>query len=237
MMEEKKENLKKESKTVTLSKKSVIAIAVIVISIIAIMAVILIVKNNNDGTDKNLAKSESIEEKSSVKNGEQEDKSNVKSNLNGADSKKETKQVVLNDVLTINDYCEIQIKSQRFANTIEPPKPTGYYTYYSADKNDYTYFDLQLDIKNLQNNAVEQDSLATVKLVYNGKYEYSCFQITEDTDGGNFETFPNLYSIDPLKTLKYHFLSEVPVEVQNDTTKSLSVIIKSNGEKFEYKIR
>lgn len=236
-MEKKKEKLEKKSKTVTFSMKGVIAIAVIFVSIIAIMAVILIVKNNSDKTDKISAKSESVEEKFYVKNGGQEDKATVKNNLDGSDSKKETKQVVLNDVLTINDYCEIQIKNHRFANTIEPPKPTGYYTYYAAKTNDNTYFDLQLDIKNLQNIAVKQDSLASVKLVFDGKYEYSCFQITEDTDGGNFETFPNLYSIDPLKTLKYHFLSEVPIEVQNDTTKSLSVIIKSNGEKFEYKIR
>ena len=67
----------------------------------------------------------------------------------------ETKQVVLYDTITVNDYCEFQIKSHKFANTIEPPTPTGYYSYYSASSNDYTYFDLQLDIKNTQNSAVK----------------------------------------------------------------------------------
>lgn len=229
--------MEEKNKNVTLSLKSIIIIIVVIISIFAIMAVVLIGKNNNKDMDKSSIKAGSVEEKSDVKNGVQEEKSTVTSNSNGINSTKEVKQVVLNDILTVNDYCEIQIKSHRFANTIEPPTPTGYYSYYAAKGNDYTYFDLQLDIKNLQNIAVRQDSLTSVKLVYDGKYEYSCFQVTEEADGGDFETYPNLYSIDPLKTLKYHFLTEIPVEIQNDTNKSLSVIIKSSGEEFEYKIR
>lgn len=230
-------NVESKNKTVTLSTKSIGVIIFVFIIIIAVITVALTRKNENSNMDKSSVKAGVVDEKSNVKNGEKEEKSTVKNNSNGTSSTKEVKQVVLNDVLTVNDYCEIQIKSHRFANTIEPPTPTGYYNYYSARGNDYTYFDLQLDIKNLQNIAVRQNSLTSVKLIFDGKYEYSCFEVTEEADGGDFETFPNLYSIDPLKTLKYHFLTEVPVEVQNDTTKSLSVIIKSSGEEFEYKIR
>ena len=97
-------------------------------------------------------------------------------------------------------------------------------------------FHVKLSIKNLQDMAVKQNSIADVTLVYNDKYKYDCFEVTEKDNGGDFQTFPNLYTIDPLKTLKYHFLVEVPKDVKNDKG-SLKAIIKANGEEFEYAIR
>lgn len=222
----------KDKKSTPIINKAVIIIVgiVIIIAIICIIAFLPKDKNSSISSGKQ-------ENNSSIENGNKEENSSISSGSNVNNSTKETKQVVLYDTITVNDYCKFQIKSHKFANTIEPPTPTGYYSYYSASSNDYTYFDLRLDIKNTQNSAVKQNSLVSAKLVYDGKYEYNCFQVTEESDGGDFETYPNLYSIDPLKTLKYHFLVEVPTDVKDDESKSLSVIIKSNGEEFEYKIR
>lgn len=112
-------NVESKNKTVTLSKKSISIIIFVVIIIIVIMALALTRKNGNSDGDKSSVKAGIVEEKSDVKNGIEEEKSTVKNNSNGTISTKEVKQVVLNDVLTVNDYCEIQIKNHRFANTIE----------------------------------------------------------------------------------------------------------------------
>lgn len=225
--------MEEKDKKITLSLNKTIIIIVGIVILIAIICLIVFLPKTKDSS----ISSGKQKNNSSIESGSEKENSSIQNDSNKNNSTKKTKQVVLYDTVTVNDYCEIQIKSHKFANTIEPPTPTGYYHYYAASSNEYTYFDLQLDIKNIQNNAVKQDSLVSAKLVYDGKYEYNCFQVTEESGGGDFETFPNLYSIDPLKTLKYHFLVEVPTDVRDNESKSLSVIIKSKGEEFEYKIR
>ena len=52
----------------------------------------------------------------------------------------------------------------------------------------------------------------------------------------HFKTYPNLYGIDPLKSLKYRFVVEVPKEVETDG-KPLKATITSNGNTYIYNIR
>lgn len=232
----------KEKKQISIDIKTVLICVIIIVIIIG--GIIFFMSNQNKSkesnseitteTSENLSTVENtiVENTTSVTNADE----NTTDNQSNIDNTQEIKKVKLNDKIKVKDFCEITVKSHKFAKTIEPPSPTGYYHYYTASSGDYTYFDLQLNIKNLQETAVKQDSLVDVSLVYNDKYKYDCFEVTEEKDGGDFETYPNLYTIDPLKSLKYHFIVEVPTDVKNGK-ESLKAIIKSNGEEFEYVIR
>ena len=60
--------------------------------------------------------------------------------------------------------------------------------------------------------------------------------VTEDASGEKLETYPNLYSIDPLKSLKYRFVADVPKEIETDG-KPLQDVITINGNIYLYNIR
>ena len=93
-----------------------------------------------------------------------------------------------------------------------------------------------MNVKNLKTSAVKQDSLLSVKLKYDNNYEYTCMLVTEDASGEKLETYPNLYSIDPLKNLKYRFVADVPKEIETDG-KPLQAVITANGNIYVYNIR
>lgn len=234
--------MEKEKKQISIDMKTAIICILVIVIIIGIICYFATnKKSSNENTSTVTAgtnepspiiENTTSENTSSVTTS-QENTTNIQQNI---ENTQEVKKVKLNDKIKVKDFCEITIKSHKFAKTIEPPSPDSYYNYYSASNGDNTYFDLQLSIKNLQDMAVKQNSIADVTLIYNDKYKYDCFEVTEKDNGGDFQTFPSLYTIDPLKTLKYHFLVEVPKDVKN-SKESLKAIIKANGEEFEYVIR
>ena len=72
--------------------------------------------------------------------------------------------------------------------------------------------------------------------MYNDNYEYSCSKVIEEDNGQDLNTYTNLYNIDPLATMTYHIICEVPVEVQNSSY-SLYVKFAINGEDYVLNIR
>ena len=117
-----------------------------------------------------------------------------------------------------------------------PSNPTGYYRYLEGKDDSQKYFELTMNVKNLSTSAVKQDSLLSVKVKYDNNYEYNCSLVTEDASGNELESFPNLYSIEPLKSLKYRFVVEVPKEIETDG-KPLKVTINANGNTYVYNVR
>lgn len=167
-------------------------------------------------------------------------KQNNKSNtsISKIDNKENRNVVTItdNDKVTIDGYCEFNIKGTSFSRKIEPTNPTGYYTYLDTKDDSQKYFEITMNVKNLNSSAVKQDSLLSVKVKYDNNYEYNCSLVTEDAKGNELETFPNLYSIEPLKSLKYRFVAEMPKEAEDDG-KPLQVIISVNGNTYVYNIR
>mgnify|MGYP004562468757 CR=1 FL=1 len=152
---------------------------------------------------------------------------------------KEDKGVVTitdDDKVTIDGYCEFNVKGTSFSKKVEPTNPTGYYTYLDIKDDSQKYLEITMNVKNLSSSALKQDSLLSVKVKYDNNYEYNCGLVTEDAKGNDIETFPNLYSIEPLKSLKYRFVVEMPKEVENDD-KPLQAIITAKGNTYVYNIR
>ncbi|GIO39275.1 hypothetical protein J41TS12_41360 [Paenibacillus antibioticophila] len=137
--------------------------------------------------------------------------------------------------ITIEDFAEVEITKTKFAKTVNPSSPGSFYTYYEAKGDGTTYLAITAKIKNLLESAKEVDDLVTVKIKYDGKYEYSSFSTIEAGDGSDFN-YTSLYPIDPLSTGTAIFLSEVPKEVET-SDKSVVAEISINGETYLYTIR
>ena len=199
--------------------KIIIGIVLVIIIIIGI----LVYKNiNNTNSTSNWSKSKQ-EEKSS-------------SSISKVENNSKEEEITLQDKITIDNFCEFNILSSSFSKNIEPTNPTGYYTYLEGKDETQKYFELTVNVKNLSTSAVKQDSLMSVKILYDNNYQYNCSLVTEKASGNELENFPNLYSIEPLKSLKYRFVVEVPKEIETDG-QPLKAIITANGNTYIYKIR
>lgn len=148
---------------------------------------------------------------------------------------KESKEITLEDKVTIDNYCEFSINKSIISKTINPVNPSGYYHYLNSDDGK-TLVGLELKIKSLKNEAVLQNSIISGKIVYDNNYEYVCTISTEEADGTDIETFTNLYNIEPLETLKYFLVSEVSEEIV-DSGKPIKAIINVNGNSYSFNIK
>ncbi len=162
-----------------------------------------------------------------------EDKGN--GNISQEETKKE-KIITNTDKVTIEENCEFNVVSHNFTKDIMPPNPDSWYHHIESKSDTQIYSNLIIDIKNLQGNARKQDSIMSVKLKYDDKYEYTCQTVTEEKGGGDLETYTNLYNIDPLSTMKYHFVVEVPLEIK-DSDKTLKAIITVGSQEYVYQIK
>ena len=125
----------------------------------------------------------------------------------------------------------IQVDSCKFQKEVKSPTPVGYlYETYTAD-NGNKYFNATVYIKNTGSNSLSS-VFSSVELVYKDSYTYSCFDIAEGKNG--FEHYP---IIEPLETLTYHFMVEVPEEVYASTEESLKLIFHDGNKSYVLKIR
>lgn len=137
--------------------------------------------------------------------------------------------------LAIEDFAEIEITKTKFAKTVSPSSPGTYYTYYESKGDGNTYLAITAKVKNLLESAKEADDLVSIKIKYDGKYEYSSFSTIEAGDGSDFN-YTSLYPIDPLSTGTVVYLCEVPKEVET-SEKSITAEVSVNGETYLYTVR
>jgi len=146
------------------------------------------------------------------------------------------KEIQKAELLQIDGICELTIADTNIAAKIEPKNPTGIYTYYEADEGK-VYFDLIADIKNLRGEAVKQAVvIGKATLIYDGQYEYEFGCAVEKDGGKDFDGYTNIHDINPLETLRYHIMAQVPSEVK-DNDKKIDVKLSINGEDYIYHVR
>ena len=209
---EKKENKKK------------IIIGIVIIGIVAIIIGTIIYMNNRSSSNVQGTVSRL------------EEKKNENTSISKADGNSKSKETEITLEDKIDNFCEFNILGTSFSKDIVPSNPTGYYSYIEGKDDSQKYFELTMNVKNLNTSAVKQDSLLSVKLKYDNNYEYNCSLVTEDASGNELEDFPNLYNIEPLKSLKYRFVVEVPKDLESDG-KPLKATITANGNTYVYNVR
>mgnify|MGYP002620979301 CR=1 FL=1 len=150
--------------------------------------------------------------------------------------KNKGKEISENELVTIENNCEFTIKSNKFEKKIEPPAATGYYHYLNATDGK-VYLNVRATVKNLKSTAVRQDSvLGNITVIYDDSYEYKCSKVVEEDNGEDLNTYTSIYDIDPLASMEYYIVAELPEEVQN-SNKPLYVKFSINGEDYVYNIR
>lgn len=147
----------------------------------------------------------------------------------------QTPKVNLNEVVTITDFAEFAVKGNVFGKVINPPSPGSFYTYYENKEVDQIYLDTIISIKSLLTSGKSSDEFASVKIIYDSKYEYSTFSSIEDAGGSDF-TYTNITDIEPLQNGVLHYLASVPSSIESDG-KPLKAIITINGTEYEQIIR
>jgi uncharacterized lipoprotein YehR (DUF1307 family) len=151
-------------------------------------------------------------------------------------SQVEATEITTGKTVTINDVCAFSLDSFSVTKTVNPPHPNSYYYYFEAPDNS-VFVDVKMTIKNLASSAVRMDEVVDgVKVIYDDKYEYNCQFVTESDNGGNLEQFTSLYSVNPLVTLKYHMIAELPSSATNDG-KSLEAVVTADGQEFHCTLR
>ena len=150
-------------------------------------------------------------------------------------SNSEAKEITTDDKVTIDNYCEFNINKSIIAKNVNPVNPDSYYQYLNSGDGKILV-GLELKIKSLKSEAVKQNSMISGKLIYDNKYEYNCSVAVEEADGGNINTYTNLYNIEPLETLKYFLISEVSEEITN-SGKPIKAIINVNGNSYSFNIK
>lgn len=143
--------------------------------------------------------------------------------------------LALNKATAIPDFAEVTVKKASFTAKVVPPKPDSFYTYYEVKDKENIYLDTVISIKSLLAESKSADEFASVKVKYDGKYEYDSFSTIEEQGGGNF-TYTNISSIEPLKTRVLHFIAELPKGAAKDD-KSVDITVTIEGKDYLYKLR
>ena len=163
----------------------------------------------------------------------QGDNENVSSTIYLDNKGKEIKE---NELITIENNCEFTIKSNEFKGRIDPPAASGFYYYLNAEDGKI-YLNVKITVKNLKNTAVKQDTmLGNITTIYDNSYEYKCSKVVVKENGRDLNTYTSIYNINPLESMEYYILTELPQEVQN-STKPLCVQFSIAGKDYVYKIR
>ncbi len=108
-----------------------------------------------------------------------------------------------------------------------PPNTSGYYTHYPIDDpaNDI-YFVVYCNLTNISASDIGADDMISIKVIFDGKYEYTANMCLEEKDGAGFD-YANITNIAPLETRKGIFMFEVPKRVQ-DMSVELSIYFYGN---------
>lgn len=142
------------------------------------------------------------------------------------------KELKIGEVISTNEI-QLTVKKIEFSYDVLPDDISGFYTHYAAESGS-VYIHIDADVKNIQKQNLDCDSIMEVKADYNNGYTYTGFAIPEDSQTGF--TYANITSIDPLQTLGVRFLIKCPQEVE-ETNNPLILKFEINGQKYEYKMR
>lgn len=215
------------------SKELIKKISGIVIIIVVTIILTLAVEHKFFVTEETEEVSKTIVGESSNIANENENNDSKQENTNKIES--EPNKVLTQDVaVTESEKYEITFKGSEFSKKVEPPVLNSFYSYYEAKQEGHSYLVIKLDYKNLQTTDVRADEIATVKVKYNEKYEYTSFPVIVDEEG-DF-TYANITNISPLTVGQMYYLCDLPDEVVN-ATEPITAYVQVGTETYEITIR
>ena len=125
--------------------------------------------------------------------------------------KNRSRALALGDIITDEQTIEAAVEDVFLTTKLEPENPGRYYHYFEADSGK-TYLVMKLTVKNLDSSELDYDTIAGIKCIYDGKYEYSGFTVFEEDGGADLSSYTNISSMAPLEENGIYFLVEIPDE-------------------------
>lgn len=142
------------------------------------------------------------------------------------------KPIHLGDTVTSEAHGAFSLTDVSFQRTIRPTNPSMFYSYYESKEEDHVYLVVTGTFKNLEESSATLDDSIDITALYHDKYTYTGF-VVGDVRGD----LRNFMQVDPLETVKFKYLLDVPIEVQQSTESlELNIQLKS-AEPQKYIIR
>lgn len=138
----------------------------------------------------------------------------IRGEVSAAELAGKVRELAIGDAITDEQTLSAQVEDVFFTNVLKPEEPSSYYHYFEADPGK-TYLVMKLTVKNLKGDDQGYDTLAGVKCVYDGKYNYSGFTVFEKDGGGDLSSYANSNSLAPLEENVVYFLMEIPQEAES----------------------
>ena len=112
-----------------------------------------------------------------------------------------------------------------------PTNRSGYYSYYSAQKNEIFYA-MQFRVKNTSGRDVSiEDLVSSMSVNYDNKYEYDSFSIYYIDDSGDIEYAYSWDDIEPLRSVTLYVEVDLPEKVKKSKKSIVSDITIAGKEK------
>lgn len=149
--------------------------------------------------------------------------------------KSKYKPINLGETVVVDGYGEFSIKSAELTQKVTPPNPDAFYSYYEVKDPNEIYLDVIMDFKNSTTIGIGADEVTSVKVIYGEGYEYSTFSAMEESGGSDF-TYTNINKVEPLKSIRLHYLAELPIEAKT-SDKSIKLQFTVYDSDYEVIVR
>lgn len=140
----------------------------------------------------------------------------------------------LSKTIKVTNHCEFWIEDIFFSRKILPPNTSGYYSYYEAKDANSTFFDVVVNVTNLDTIVRSVDDLVSIRVIYDSTYNYYSSPVVVDSDGSF--TYSIISGVQPLLTKTAHYLFTVPNQVEIGS-KSIVIIITASDQEYHYRYR
>lgn len=138
----------------------------------------------------------------------------IKGEVSCAELARRNRELAIGDTVTDEQTITATVEDVFLTATLKPENPGRYYHYFEADS-DKTYLVMKIFVKNLDSRDLDYDTIAGVKCIYDGKYEYSGFTVFEEDDGADLSSYTNINAMAPLEENHIYFLMEIPKEAES----------------------
>lgn len=126
---------------------------------------------------------------------------------------------------------KVTFKNAELTYKLLPTNRSGYYSYYSAQKNEIFYA-MQFRVKNTSGRDVSiEDLVSSMSVNYDNKYEYDSFSIYYIDDSGDIEYAYSWDDIEPLRSVTLYVEVDLPEKVKKSKKSIVSDITIAGKEK------
>ncbi len=126
---------------------------------------------------------------------------------------------------------KVTFKNAELTYKLLPTNRSGYYSYYSAQKNEIFYA-MQFRVKNISGRDVSiEDLVSSMSVKYDNKYVYDSFSIYYIDDSGDIEYAYSWDDIEPLRSVTLYAEVDLPEKVKKSKKPIVSDITIAGKEK------